>query len=135
MIPLPQHSGEIYWSIDTVNTMRWLFFTLIGKKQSISSWQLLWFLFFFCFSLFRLPDVSEAQIRFISLREVLPPLVEHMPHYVVNKQGLQTVCDLTRDHPTWSPAHIAAYLGYAKVFRNSSIVKWVNFYLLFFSFV
>lgn len=75
------------------------------------------------FSLYRLPDVSESQIRFISLREVLPPLVEHMPHYVVNKQGLQTICDLTRAHPTWSPAHIAAYLGYAKVFRNSTFAN------------
>ncbi|XP_068230482.1 85/88 kDa calcium-independent phospholipase A2 [Palaemon carinicauda] len=78
------------------------------------------------FSLFRVPDFSEAQIRFVTLKDVLPPLAQHMPYEVSNQQALQTICDLTRDHPTWTVAHIAAYLGYSRIFSNSTAARFAD---------
>ncbi|XP_045582087.1 85/88 kDa calcium-independent phospholipase A2 [Procambarus clarkii] len=78
------------------------------------------------YSLFRTVDNSEAQIRFIALKEVLPPLAEHMPHEIANQQVLQTICDLVRDHPTWTAAHIAAHLGYSHLFLQPSVLRFAD---------
>lgn len=75
------------------------------------------------YSLFRLGDQEDAQIRFMVLREVLPVLVKHMPHEFSTQQGLQTVCDLVRDHQTWTVAHIAAYFGYAGLFHQPEVAR------------
>lgn len=72
-------------------------------------------------------DQDDAQIRFMTLREVLPLLVRHIPHEIINQQGLQTVCDLVRDHQTWTVAHIAAYLGYATLFFQADVVRYLLF--------
>lgn len=76
------------------------------------------------FSLYRVADQDDAQIRFMTLREVLPPLVHHIPHEINNQQGLQTVCDLVRDHQTWTVAHIAAYLGHAGLFHQPEVARY-----------
>ncbi|XP_045127490.1 85/88 kDa calcium-independent phospholipase A2-like isoform X2 [Portunus trituberculatus] len=78
------------------------------------------------YSLFRIADQDDAQIRFMTLREVLPLMVRHIPHEIINQQGLQTVCDLVRDHQTWTVAHIAAYLGYATLFFQADVVRQVD---------
>lgn len=80
--------------------------------------------FFLSVSLFRLGDQEDAQIRFMVLREVLPVLVKHMPHEFSTQQGLQTVCDLVRDHQTWTVAHIAAYFGYAGLFHQPEVARY-----------
>lgn len=75
------------------------------------------------YSLYRVSDQDEAQIRFMTLREVLPPLVCHIPHEIINQPGLQTICDLVREHQTWTVAHIAAHLGYAGLFHQPEVAK------------
>ncbi|KAG7174430.1 85/88 kDa calcium-independent phospholipase A2-like 1 [Homarus americanus] len=77
-------------------------------------------------SLFRIPDIGEAQIRFISLKELLPPLVQHMPADIVNQKVIQNICDLIRNHPTWTVAHIAAHTGLAQLFSHSSVIKYAD---------
>lgn len=81
-------------------------------------------MFYHLFSLYRVEDQDDAQIRFMTLREVLPPLVCYMPHEIINQTGLQTVCDLVREHQTWTVAHIAAYLGYAGLFHQPEVAKY-----------
>lgn len=73
-------------------------------------------------------DQDDAQIRFMTLREILPLLVRHIPHEINNQPGLQTVCDLVREHQTWTVAHIAAYLGHAGLFQQPEVAKY---YMLF----
>ncbi|MPC65730.1 hypothetical protein E2C01_059866 [Portunus trituberculatus] len=67
----------------------------------------------------------------MTLREVLPLMVRHIPHEIINQQGLQTVCDLVRDHQTWTVAHIAAYLGYATLFFQADVVRYLIFFILY----
>lgn len=79
-------------------------------------------------------DQDDAQMRFMTLREVLPLLVRHIPHEIINQQGLQTVCDLVRDHQTWTVAHIAAHLGYTSLFFQADVVRYSIFSVLYVSF-
>ena len=69
-------------------------------------------------------DQGDAEVRFMILREVLPLLVRHMPYEIINQQGLQAVCDLVRDHQTWTVAHVAAYFGYARLFQQPEVVRY-----------
>lgn len=78
------------------------------------------------YSLFRIVDCDEAQVRFIALKEVLPTLAVYMSHDIVNQQVLQNICDLIRDHPTWTSAHIAAHLGFSRLFMHPEITRYVD---------
>ncbi|KAK3863829.1 hypothetical protein Pcinc_030432 [Petrolisthes cinctipes] len=78
------------------------------------------------YSLFRLSDVDDAHIRFVSLKEIIPPLVQHRPCDLTNTQALQTICDLVRQHPTWTVAHIAAQLGITQLFSHPSVARYAD---------
>ncbi|CAL4128824.1 unnamed protein product, partial [Meganyctiphanes norvegica] len=78
------------------------------------------------FCLFRVIEWTDAQMRFLALKDTIPPLTTIMPYEIVNQQSLQTLCNLLREHQTWTVAHIAAYQGYSKAFAHQSVARSAN---------
>ncbi|XP_071512455.1 85/88 kDa calcium-independent phospholipase A2 isoform X2 [Panulirus ornatus] len=75
---------------------------------------------------YRVADIDDAQIRFITLKEVLLPFVQHMPDKTINSQVLQSICDLARDHPSWTAAHISAHLGCTQLFTLPEVARYAD---------
>ncbi|KAL7635672.1 UNVERIFIED_CONTAM: hypothetical protein RMT77_013489 [Armadillidium vulgare] len=78
------------------------------------------------FSLFRIDDISEAQIRFLALKDVLIPFIQVIPQEILLISSLQKTCDVLRQNSTWTVAHIAAHLGYIQAFSHPDIQKKAN---------
>ena len=62
---------------------------------------------------------------FSSFSHRLQPLYR-VSKRVSQREMLQTVCDVIREHPTWNVAHIAAHVGLAEGFRHNLIVRLVT---------
>ncbi|KAB7499567.1 85/calcium-independent phospholipase A2 [Armadillidium nasatum] len=78
------------------------------------------------FSIFRIDDIAEAQIRFLALKDVLIPFIQVIPQEILLISSLQKTCDVLRQNPTWTVAHIAAHLGYIQAFSHPDIQKKTN---------
>ncbi|XP_023312464.1 85/88 kDa calcium-independent phospholipase A2 isoform X3 [Anoplophora glabripennis] len=77
------------------------------------------------FSLYRTTDLSEAEIRFITLKDKLPVFIE-VAKEMCNIHGLQKICDTLSEHPSWSLAHLAAYFALYDSFNNPKINCFLN---------
>lgn len=77
------------------------------------------------FSLFRTPNLEEAELRFITFKDRIPPFIE-VAKEMCNIYGLQKLCDILVEHPTWTLAHIAAHLALYNAFNDPTINCCIN---------
>ncbi|CAG9864303.1 unnamed protein product [Phyllotreta striolata] len=77
------------------------------------------------FSLFRTPSLEEAEIRFLTFKDKIPPFVE-VAKEMFNLNGLQKLCDVLVDHPTWTLAHVAAHFALYDLFNDPKINCFLN---------
>ncbi|GBN77293.1 85/ calcium-independent phospholipase A2 [Araneus ventricosus] len=78
------------------------------------------------FSIHRTSDEVDGQLLFGQFRDKLPLLVQCVPEIGTSKVALQNVSQLIRENPSWTTAHIGAYLGYTECFKNKVIQSQVN---------
>lgn len=77
------------------------------------------------FSLYRTPSCEDAELRFVTFKDKLLVFVE-IAKDMFNVQGLQKVCDVLIEHPTWNVAHLAAYFALYESFNNAKIASYLN---------
>ncbi|KAF5307036.1 hypothetical protein FQR65_LT07179 [Abscondita terminalis] len=77
------------------------------------------------YSLFRSDNKDEAEIKFISLKDKVPVFVEIAKDFC-NLNGIQRVCDVLTEHPTWTLAHLAAHFALYDCFNNAKINSFLN---------
>lgn len=77
------------------------------------------------YSLYRSDTKPEATNMYLLLKKVVPPFAACIPD-LVKKDNLQELCDLANKNPSWSPAHLAAFMGWTKCFQNEHFAKTVN---------
>jgi calcium-independent phospholipase A2 len=71
-------------------------------------------------SLFRLQSDHEATTLFSNISYKLEPLL-NSSLFFSSREGLQKFLDVLREHPTWTCAHIAAFLGCHECFRHDAL--------------
>ncbi|GFS11115.1 85/88 kDa calcium-independent phospholipase A2-like [Elysia marginata] len=74
------------------------------------------------FSLFRYTTVVEAETLFNSFVSTVAPIVS-TGLISLQDDVLQSLCDCVREHPLWTSAHIAAYLGHTAVLKCPGILE------------
>ncbi|XP_064215860.1 85/88 kDa calcium-independent phospholipase A2 isoform X2 [Tribolium castaneum] len=77
------------------------------------------------YSLYRSPNLDEAEVKFCVLKDKLPTFVE-ISKEMYNVQGLQKICDVLAEHPSWNLAHLAAYFSLYDSFKDSKINNYLN---------
>nr|XP_023018736.1 85/88 kDa calcium-independent phospholipase A2 isoform X2 [Leptinotarsa decemlineata] len=77
------------------------------------------------FSLFRTDSLDEAEAKFVTLKDKLPLFIE-VSKEMCNVHGLQKICDVLSEHPTWTLAHLAAYFGSYDSFTDARINCFLN---------
>ncbi|XP_071050345.1 85/88 kDa calcium-independent phospholipase A2 isoform X3 [Onthophagus taurus] len=77
------------------------------------------------FSLFRAEEQADAEERFIYLKDKLPKFIE-IAKEMGNSHGLQKICDVIAEHPSWTMAHMAAHFALYDTFNNDIINSYLN---------
>ncbi|KAG5870722.1 hypothetical protein JTB14_017055 [Gonioctena quinquepunctata] len=77
------------------------------------------------FSLFRSESLDEAEAKFVTLKDKLPPFIE-VSKEMCNIHGLQKICDILSEHPYWTLAHLAAYFASYDLFTDSKVNCFLN---------
>lgn len=77
------------------------------------------------YSLFRSDNKDEAELKFICLKDKVPVFVEIAKDFC-NLNGIQRICDVLAEHPTWTLAHLAAYFALYDCFNNAKINSFLN---------
>lgn len=77
------------------------------------------------FRLFQLELEADALVNFQQYTSQLPPFYESSAQ-VLHVEVLQHLCDLIRNHPSWSVAHLAVELGIRECFHHSRIISCAN---------
>ncbi|KAH1008810.1 hypothetical protein HUJ05_009332 [Dendroctonus ponderosae] len=95
------------------------------------------------FSLYRANNLEDAEIKFIALHEKLPVFIEIAKEVgsdqwrrvavleaqlfqMCNVNGLQKLCDIIFEYPSWTLAHIAAYCALHDCLRNPQVNCFLN---------
>lgn len=73
--------------------------------------------------LFQLELEADALVNFQQYTSQLPPFYESSAQ-VLHVEVLQHLCDLIRNHPSWSVAHLAVELGIRECFHHSRIIRY-----------
>ncbi|XP_075228914.1 calcium-independent phospholipase A2 VIA isoform X2 [Lycorma delicatula] len=77
------------------------------------------------YSLYRSKDLEEVQVQFISLKDKLPTLVS-ISNSASTLNGIQRICDMLRERPSWSLAHIAVNSKWADCIQHPTIQSYLN---------
>ncbi|NWU97505.1 PLPL9 phospholipase, partial [Upupa epops] len=77
------------------------------------------------FRLFQLDNEADALIRFQLYAGQLRPFYESS-RQPLSLEDLQQLSDCFRNHPSWSPAHVAVEFGRRESFRHNHILSCVN---------
>ncbi|XP_030753365.1 85/88 kDa calcium-independent phospholipase A2 isoform X2 [Sitophilus oryzae] len=77
------------------------------------------------FSLFRANNLDDAEVKFTILHDKLPVFIE-IAKEMYNINGLQKICDVLSEHPTWTVAHLAAYFALYDSFNNPKVNCFLN---------
>lgn len=77
------------------------------------------------FSLYRANGLDEAETKFVTLHDKLPVFIE-IAKEMCNVNGLQKICDVLNEHPSWTLAHLAAYFALYDSFSNPKINCFLN---------
>ncbi|XP_053930235.1 85/88 kDa calcium-independent phospholipase A2 isoform X7 [Cuculus canorus] len=77
------------------------------------------------FRLFQLDNEAEALVHFEQYARQLRPFYESSQQ-PLSLEDLQQLSDCFRNHPSWSPAHVAVEIGRRENFRHNHVVSCVN---------
>ncbi|KAL1518183.1 hypothetical protein ABEB36_001845 [Hypothenemus hampei] len=77
------------------------------------------------FSLYRADVLNEAELKFIIFHDKVPIFIE-IAKEMCNVNGLQKICDVLSEHPSWTVAHLAAYFAVYDSFNNPKINCYLN---------
>ncbi|GLH07344.1 Transient receptor potential channel pyrexia [Gryllus bimaculatus] len=77
------------------------------------------------FSLYRTTELHDAELTFLQLKDKVPLLVD-ISREVCNINGIQKMCDLLRDQPSWSIAHVAAHFALLDCFTHPLVLSCLN---------
>ncbi|CAG9771001.1 unnamed protein product [Ceutorhynchus assimilis] len=77
------------------------------------------------FSLYRSINLDEAEARFVIFHDKLPVFIE-IAKEMCNINGLQKICDILANHPSWTLAHLAAYFALYDSFNNPKVNCFLN---------
>lgn len=77
------------------------------------------------YSLFRLKDDGEAYAQFRCYARRLEELTSFATT-PIDVNLLQEICDCLREKPSWSAAHVAAYVGFDEAFHDQCMRSKVN---------
>lgn len=80
----------------------------------------------FTFSLYRAETQVEAFERFEAFEHRVPNFVAMVPQYY-NIPGLQKVCDLLTEHPSWSLAHLVSYYNLVDYLSNPNVAELLDY--------
>ncbi|ELT90707.1 hypothetical protein CAPTEDRAFT_216660 [Capitella teleta] len=78
-----------------------------------------------CPSLFHLASENEATTFFSNVSYKLEPLLQSTK-YFNSREGLEKFSNSLREHPTWTCAHLAAFLGCHECFRHESVKQMAD---------
>ncbi|KAI4470260.1 calcium-independent phospholipase a2 [Holotrichia oblita] len=77
------------------------------------------------YSLFRNENQADTEEKFIYMKDKIPVFIE-IAKDMANIQGLQKVCDILAEHPSWTLAHLAAHFALYDCFNNAMINSYLN---------
>lgn len=77
------------------------------------------------FSIYRNGVKEDTETRFIVYKDILPQFID-VAKEMENLNGLQKICDVIHQHPSWSLAHLSAYFGIYDAFNNPKVNSFVN---------
>uniref|UniRef100_A0A182WCR4 phospholipase A2 n=1 Tax=Anopheles minimus TaxID=112268 RepID=A0A182WCR4_9DIPT len=78
------------------------------------------------YSLYRAPTQSAAEEKFEAFHQRLPELVK-IVREMYNINGLQKLCDVLIENPSWSLAHIVAFFNLTDYVANPSIIDFLDY--------
>lgn len=78
------------------------------------------------FSLYRAETQDEALLKFEAFTHRVPNFVT-MAHQYYNIPGLQKVCDILTENPSWSIAHLVAYFNLVEHLSNPTVVELIDY--------
>ncbi|XP_052862024.1 85/88 kDa calcium-independent phospholipase A2 [Anopheles cruzii] len=78
------------------------------------------------YSLYRAPTQAAAEEKFEAFHQRLPELVK-IVREMYNINGLQKICDILIENPSWSLAHIIAHFNLTEYIPNPSIVDFLDY--------
>ncbi|KAG5681964.1 hypothetical protein PVAND_011364 [Polypedilum vanderplanki] len=78
------------------------------------------------YSLFRAETQEEALARFEAYTHRVPNFVTMVNQYY-NIPGLQKVCDLLTENPSWSIAHLVAYFNLTEYLSNPAVAELIDY--------
>ncbi|XP_041774229.1 85/88 kDa calcium-independent phospholipase A2 isoform X4 [Anopheles merus] len=78
------------------------------------------------YSLYRATTQSAAEEKFEAFHQRLPELVK-IVREMYNINGLQKLCDVLIDNPSWSLAHVVAFYNLTDYISNPSIIDFLDY--------
>ncbi|XP_035785979.1 85/88 kDa calcium-independent phospholipase A2-like isoform X3 [Anopheles albimanus] len=78
------------------------------------------------YSLYRATTQAEAEEKFEAFHQRLPELVK-IVREMYNMNGLQKLCDILIEHPSWSLAHVIAHFNLTDYIANPSIIDFLDY--------
>ncbi|XP_035912464.1 85/88 kDa calcium-independent phospholipase A2 isoform X3 [Anopheles stephensi] len=78
------------------------------------------------YSLYRAPTQAAAEEKFEAFHKRLPELVK-IVREMYNINGLQKLCDVLIENPSWSLAHIVAFFNLTDYISNPSIIDFLDY--------
>jgi hypothetical protein len=92
------------------------------KQYIVLLFYISWNKYFSTFSLFRLTSDGEAITQFKLISSRLNILIARSSSIFL-ENNLQKATDAIREHHSWTPIHIAAYLGLYEFFSQPEILR------------
>ncbi|CAH1987400.1 unnamed protein product [Acanthoscelides obtectus] len=77
------------------------------------------------YSLYRATTQEEAELKFIIFKDKIPVFIE-VAKEMCNVHGLQKLCDILTEHPSWTLAHLAAHFGLHDSFNDPRVNCYLN---------
>ncbi|XP_052894507.1 85/88 kDa calcium-independent phospholipase A2 isoform X1 [Anopheles moucheti] len=78
------------------------------------------------YSLYRAPTQAAAEEKFEAFHQRLPELVK-IVREMYNINGLQKLCDVLIENPSWSLAHVVAFYNLTDYVSNPSIIDFLDY--------
>ena len=83
-------------------------------------------IFFFPISLYRAQTQDEATTRFEAYAHRVPNFVQ-MVKEMYNVPGLQKICDILAENPSWSIAHLVAHFNLVSCLSVPQVLEMIDY--------
>ncbi|XP_054288851.1 85/88 kDa calcium-independent phospholipase A2-like isoform X2 [Macrosteles quadrilineatus] len=77
------------------------------------------------YSLYRSEVKDEVEIRFLQYKDKIPVLIS-ISATVNSLSGIQKVCDVIQDHPSWTITHLAVFLNLTDCLNSEQVLSHLN---------